>query len=374
MAASNASDLASVFPRTHAAIAADREAGQQRAMQLYVSRNGETLVDVAVGENRPGRPLRADDLMCWLSAGKPVTAVAVLRLAEAGRVDLDAPVADVIPEFAEGGKGAITPRHLLTHTAGIRDADPGYPDVTWDESLARTCEASVEADWVVGETAGYHVASSWFVLGELVRRVDGRSVTEFTRDEVLVPAGADDSRLAWPGDALDAVRPGVAAVYQRSGRETVEIDWASDARLTRASPGSSLRGPVSDLGRFYESLLATLDGGSGPISPETARDLTNRHRSGKLDRTFGRVIDMGLGVFLRTDEEGQGPIPYGFGRHASDAAFGHGGAQSAIGFADPLHGLVVAWCIDTRIGEPRHAKRNDGFNTAIYEDLGIVRG
>ncbi|MEM7811713.1 MAG: serine hydrolase domain-containing protein [Planctomycetota bacterium] len=372
MTAVTETDFAVAFPRAHAAVAGDRDAGQHSGMQLYVSRDGEVLADVAVGEDRPGEPLGRERLMCWLSAGKPATAVAVLRLIELGRFGLDTPVVKVVPEFAGGGKEAITVRHLLTHTAGIRNVEHGYPDVAWGETVARVCAASVEDGWVVGQSAGYHVASSWFVLGEVVRRAGGRAVEDFVRDEVLVPGGAGESRLAWRAEELDAVRPRVAAVYQRTGKTVSPLDWATDTRLTRASPGSSLRGPVADLGRFYERLLAVLGGdASGPVSPETARLMTTRHRAGVFDETFKRVLDMGLGIFVRTDPAGQGPVPYGFGAHASDAAFGHGGAQSAIGFADPRHGLVVAWAVNTRIGEPRHAARNHAFNTAIYEDLGL---
>jgi CubicO group peptidase (beta-lactamase class C family) len=68
---------------------------------------------------------------------------------------------------------------------------------------------------------------------------------------------------------------------------------------------------------------------------------------------------------------GENPAPYGYGPHASPRAFGHGGVQSSIGFADPEFGLAVAWACNGQPGEPRHLLRNDAVNAALYEDLGL---
>ncbi|HMO66925.1 MAG TPA: serine hydrolase domain-containing protein, partial [Verrucomicrobiota bacterium] len=91
--------------------------------QLVVWHRGALVDSLAFGERRPGEPMTADTLMLWLSAGKPLTVVAVAQQWERGRLDLDAPVAALLPEFSAGGKAGITPRHLLTHTAGLRLAD-----------------------------------------------------------------------------------------------------------------------------------------------------------------------------------------------------------------------------------------------------------
>ena len=90
--------------------------------QLYVSLRGEVIADVALGLARDGVPMRRDTLMLWLSAGKPVSAVAVAQLWERGLLDLDDPVAKHIPEFAANGKDVVTIRHILTHTGGFRGA------------------------------------------------------------------------------------------------------------------------------------------------------------------------------------------------------------------------------------------------------------
>ena len=100
-----------------------RADGWQLGAQCYVSVDGETLLDVAVGEPDPGRPLATDDLMLWYSSGKPLTTVAVLQLWEQGRLGLDDRVADFIDGWGDG-KERCTIRHVLTHTGGF----PMYRD------------------------------------------------------------------------------------------------------------------------------------------------------------------------------------------------------------------------------------------------------
>src|SRR3954452_5221340 len=95
-----------------------RAEGLHDGAQVYVSRFGEPLLDVAIGESRPGRALERDDVMLWYSSGKPVTTTAVLQLWERGRLGLDDRVADYVPGWA-AGKEQVTLRHVLTHTGGF---------------------------------------------------------------------------------------------------------------------------------------------------------------------------------------------------------------------------------------------------------------
>jgi len=119
-----------------------------------------------------------------------------------------------------------------------------------------------------------------------------------------------------------------------------------------------------------------LAGGGGDagrvLEPETVVVMTSPQRVGLNDRTFQHRLDWGLGFIVNSNHYGLQTVPYGFGLHASPRAFGHGGAQSSIGFADPECGLTVAWHLNGQCGEPRHQRRNRALNTAIYEDLGIT--
>ncbi|HEX9669913.1 MAG TPA: serine hydrolase domain-containing protein, partial [Thermoanaerobaculia bacterium] len=163
-------DLARL-PRARAAIAAGIAEGLHLGAQLYVALRGEAVADAGVGEDRPGAPLRRDTLALWQSTTKPVVAVALARLWERGLLELDDPVARHLPEFAAHGKERITLRHLLTHTGGIRMLDVGWPRDPWETIVARIAAAKPEPRWEPGRKAGYHPASSWFVLGEVLARL-----------------------------------------------------------------------------------------------------------------------------------------------------------------------------------------------------------
>jgi CubicO group peptidase (beta-lactamase class C family) len=139
------------LPRTAAALEAGIAAGLHLGAQLHVSLGGDVVADAALGENRPGEPLTPDHLTLWLSATKPAAAVAVAQLWERGRLELDDPVALHVPEFAAHGKERITLRHLLTHTAGVRLLDTGWPAARWEEIVARIAASRPEPHWTPGE-------------------------------------------------------------------------------------------------------------------------------------------------------------------------------------------------------------------------------
>src|SRR5438105_2054466 len=94
--------------------------GLHLGAQIFVSLNHKPILDDAVGEARPGVPMRRDSITHWWSSVKPVTAAAICQLWEGGKLDIEDRVAKYIPEFAAGGKEPITIRHLLTHTGGFR--------------------------------------------------------------------------------------------------------------------------------------------------------------------------------------------------------------------------------------------------------------
>ena len=207
----------------------------------------------------------------------------------------------------------------------VADYVPGFVDAT------------VTIRSVLIHTAGGKAAYSprgFEPLGEVLHQVDGRTFVEILEQDVLVPL-AMDTRFV--GDD--------------------------------ASPSAGLSGPIRELAKLYEALL---NGGRGVIAPDTVAEFTRRHRSGMFDNTFGAVVDMGLGFILDSKMHGRVDVPYGYGPHASDDTFGHGGSQSCTGFADPQHGLAVAVMFDTMPGEKPHQQRM--FNTlkALYEDLDLA--
>ena len=362
-------DLAHSLPATAALLARGRDAGTHLGGQIYVSIGGRAVADAGFGEARPGEPMTRDHLLPWMSAGKPVTAVAIARYWERGRLGLDDPVARHVPEFAAHGKEAITIRHLLTHTGGIRKLDIGWPRKTWDEIVAGICAGKPEPRWVPGRRAGYHRASSWFLLGEILRRLSGQAFDRLVRDEIFVPAGLGESWIGMPAERLRAYGPRIAPLYGTEGDELREIGWNDEARLTRPNPGASARGPIRELGRFYERLLG---GGAPWISPPTVEALTTRHRVGLEDRTFRQMLDWGLGFIPNSAYHGHPRVAYGYGPHASIRVFGHSGYRSSVAFADPEHDLAVALALNGLAAEEVHGERIHALTAAVYEDLGLA--
>ncbi len=301
-----------------------------------------------------------------MSSVKPVAAVAIAQLWEQGKIELDRPVADYLPAFAAHGKDRITVKHVLTHTGGFRNVTARWQSADWEELVSRVCEATPESDWVLGEDAGYHIASGWVVLGELVRVLDGRRFDVYARDAVFLPLGMNDSWAGMPPEQYRRYGPRLGTMYttETQPARPAGLDGETQAALVR--PGSNGRGPARELGRFYEALA---NGGGAILQPETVQRFTTRQRTGLHDQTFQAVLDWGYGFIIQTRVHPSRPMPYGYGCHASDRTFGHSGSQSSCGFCDPAHGLVVAWICNGMPGEQRHQARCEAINTAIYEDL-----
>jgi len=367
------------LPRTREAIEAGIRERLHLGAQLYVSLQGEPVSDAALGENRPGEPLTRDHLMLWLSSTKPVPAVAIAQLWERGLLELDDPVALHIPEFAANGKEGITLRHLLTHTGGIRMLDTGWPHKSWEEIIAKICAMKPEPRWVPGQKAGYHQASSWFILGEVIQRVGGVPFSTYVRREIFEPLGMANSWIGMPPERYQAYvaenRIGVLwnTEGNTEGKEPKPHGWDTEERVVRPSPGGNGYGPMRELGRFYEMLL-----GRGCwraqriLLPQTVEAFTTPHRVGMVDVTFKHVLDWGLGFIVNSVQYGAETVPYGYGHHASPRTFGHSGYRSSAGFADPERRLAVAVAFNGTPSNERHEQRIRSVLDAVYEDLGLA--
>jgi len=343
--------------------------------QLYVSRHGEPIADVAVGLARDGIPMATDTLMLWMSSVKPVLAVAVAQLWERGRLALDDRVATHVPAFGTKGKEGITIRHVLTHTGGFRSAAYQWSPAAWEDIIAEICAAEIEADWVPGQHAGYHVSSGWYILAEVIRRLDGRPFDRYVREAIFEPLGLCDSWLGMPRERHRAYGARVAAMHDTTGaqpRPHPYWPWAgSEDGCAICRPGGSAWGPIRELGWFYEALLAGGARGDHRIlQPQTVEAMTTRQTVGLFDRTFGTPLDRGLGVVL--DSKSYGAASAWYGPHCSPRTFGHGGYVSSVGFADPEHGLVVALVFNGMAAEERHRLRMGATLAAVYADLGLV--
>ena len=355
------------LPQTIAVIQRGIDERLHPGAQLYVSQNGRVIADLAFGEAQAGVSMRPDSLNLWMSASKPVAAVAIAQLWQQGLLDLDNPVIRFIPEFGVNGKSSITLRHILTHTTGFR-APPKHADAPWDQIIADLCESLLEAGWVPGQKAGYHTISSWYILGEIIRRLDGRPYQQYVREAIFLPLGMNDSWVGMPLEQLQKYGQRIAPMHKlASDGQMIPLDPAHTATVTR--PGDTGWGPIRDLARFYEMLRNRGEwNGQRMLTPQTVEAITTRHRTGMFDETFKRVVDWGLG-FLLNSPQPDPDLPYGYGPQASPCTFGHGGAGSSGAFCDPENQLVVAYLFNCQPGEDRHHQRRKALLAALYGDL-----
>jgi CubicO group peptidase (beta-lactamase class C family) len=365
--------MAHSLPRTFELITEQMHAGLHIGAQGYVSRNNQTVGDFAIGESRPGVPMTPETIMLWMSATKPTASVAIGQLWERGLLTLDDPVAKHVPEFAQHGKERITIRHILTHTAGIRWIETGWPHAPFEQVVAKVCGMRPERDWIPGRKAGYSAYVSWYMLAEIVRRLDGRDYAKYVRQSIFEPLGMTDCWIAMPHDVYHAYGPRLGIMQKTEGGRVHDLGMDTEAACTNARPSGSGHGPMRQLARFYEMLLAGgVLHGRRVLLPQTVEALVARHRAGMYDHTFKHILDFGLGFVLNSNQYGIDTVPYGYGPHASPRTFGHSGVQSSCAFADPENGLAAAIVFNGTPGEAVHDRRIRAVLTMMYEELGIV--
>lgn len=374
--------IASLLPKTTTLLHDGIDRGHHFGGQLAIIRDGEVILDDAFGTLGPGtdEPLRPDHILCWRSAGKPATAIALLQIVEEQPSILDRKVdswfADELAELP--GDAALveappTVRQLLTHTTGWQLTETGWPDVDVAASLDRVLRAPLREGARPGEVAAYDPQAAWLLLGEIVFRETGLEIADAVQSRVFDVLGIDAAMKYGPS-RIASLEDRLAPQFDTNRGQNLLLPLTTTGALTTAAPGSSCRGPIAALAQLYAALLDDLNGqgSSRLLSQGMVQTMISRHRENMLDQTFQRELDFGLGVIVNSNRYGADKAPYSFGRHTGEAAFGHGGAQCAIGFADPEHNLAVAWVLNGLPGEPRHDKRNREINTAIYEDLGLA--
>jgi CubicO group peptidase (beta-lactamase class C family) len=359
--------LSQTLPQTAQLLQQGLDDGLHIGAQIYVSQNGTPLVDDALGEARPNVPMAPETLMPWYSSGKPLTVAVIAQLWEQGYIGLDDPVYYHLPDFQWHGKEAVTIRHLLTHTAGFRNVlGVQWHKEPWADILFKTCGTFLEPGWAPGAKAGYHPASSWFILAEIACRRKKRPFSQIVRQDILEPLHLHNTYLGMPPEQYRAYGDRIGQMHNAPETYT---HWETEEGATLCRPGGGARGPIRELGHFYEALLT---GGTPILEPETVTTFTHPQRKNMVDHTFQHIIDWGLGFIVNSNHHGPNTVPYSFGLHASPDTFGHGGIQSSAAFADPKHNLVVALVCNGMPGELKHNQRARALHSAIYEDLGLV--
>ncbi|MFD5174316.1 serine hydrolase domain-containing protein [Nocardia sp. NPDC058379] len=182
------------FAGVRAAFDEELDGGAEVGAALCVTVDGEPVLDLWGGWADPDKTRRwgADTLVNVFSVTKTMTALCALLLVDRGELDLDARVAAYWPEFAANGKDAILVRHLLSHTSGVSGWEKPIELADIYDTEAAAARLATQAPWwEPGTASGYHAINYGHLIGELVRRITGRSLGRFFAEELAGPLGAD---------------------------------------------------------------------------------------------------------------------------------------------------------------------------------------
>ena len=251
--------------------------------------------------------------MLWRSAGKPLTAVMMLQHIEEGSLALDASLGDLLGDRTISPFGSLTIRDLLCHRTTIPVIESGWPNETRSSILQR-----LKAKTPITATAAYQPQLSWFLLAEALERISDETYRNQLQSRVLSKVGLKDVWCGIPDIVSPSILARVPTLYERLKGQLQPNAYSDVPWLSEESPGGNMRGPVSQLGRFYEDLQSSLTDNRGKLlSRESIQNATQRHRQGEFDQTLQHVVDFGLGFIINTEHLGGGTVPYGFGKYAS---------------------------------------------------------
>ncbi|MGH7301927.1 MAG: serine hydrolase domain-containing protein [Candidatus Rokuibacteriota bacterium] len=379
------------FAGVRDALAEVLASGFEVGAALAVHVDGAAVVDLWGGHADAARtrPWQRDTIVNLYSVGKALSAVCALRLVDAGVLDLDAPVARYWPEFAQANKARLPVRYLLTHQAGLPAIARPLPSGAWRSWDVITEALAAQAPWwEPGAGHGYHVNMQGFLIGEVVRRITGKTFGAYLRDSITGPAGIDffvgfgpelDPRCA---DVLPIQPSPETAELQRqlsvdpgglSGlplmrvnayRNPPEISGTGvvNTRAWRAAevPSTNGHGNARAVARLYSALAGRgeLDG-VHVLSPEIIALASAEHGEGD-DLVLQRPTRFGLGFQLTMAERRLGPSP---------RAFGHFGAGGSLGFADPDARLAFGYAMNQGRGGWQH-KHVRHLIDLVYAALG----
>jgi CubicO group peptidase (beta-lactamase class C family) len=334
------------------------------------------------------RPWQQNTLTTVLSGTKGLSATCVHQLVDRGELDLRTPVAHYWPEFGQAGKQDITLAMVMSHRSGVIGPRTRmrWEDVAdWDFVCAQL--AAAEPYWEPGTAQGYHMTTFGFILGEVVRRVTGRTIGQYLRTEIAEPFGADvhiGLSLAEQRRCADRVNkphardllaeaqapgfPTSLAAHPKAGL-SISMGFAPDdelgshdLRLWRQLEFPGTNGQVSALGlaTFYNALAQE------KVLSREHMDVVRECQGGvDTDLVLGpRVADHGWGLgYMLNQRCVNGPNP---------RIFGHGGLGGSFGFVDLEHRIGYAYVMNRFDATKANADpRSLALSNEVYAALGV---
>jgi CubicO group peptidase (beta-lactamase class C family) len=378
------------YERVREAFARNFEEHDEVGAALSLVVKGETVVDLWGGHADASRtrPWEQDTIVNTYSTTKGITTVCALRLVEQGKLDLDRPVAEYWPEFGQNGKETIPVRWLLSHRAGLPAVDNLIPlEQSFEWTPLVDALAAQKPWWEPGTAFGYHALTFGHLVGEVIRRVSGKTLGAYWRDEFAEPLGLDfhvgfgpehDARCAdmipAPIPVFDPNSP-LAVALANPASVTFKAFFVSplpmvqplymNSRQWRASemPAANGHGTARALATLYGALAGGGDiDGTSVLRRETIEMATETQSQGE-DQVLLFPMHIGVGFMLDIPE---------FQISPSGSIFGHAGMGGSFGYADPEAGFGAGYVMN-KMMLPDPANREDlrwrGMFDAIYASV-----
>jgi CubicO group peptidase (beta-lactamase class C family) len=334
--------------------------GVHPGLQLCLRRDGRVLLDRAIGHARgngpedppdaPKVPMTTETPSCIFSASKAVTAMVIHLLDERGELHIGDRVSEYIPEYAQNGKEGTTIAHVLAHRAGIASMPKEALEVDtaadWDRIVQLICEAKPSVR--PGRLLAYHAVSGGYILGEIIRRVTGKTVREVLADQILDPLGfrwgnygvapEDVGEVSLSYVTGPPLLPPMSTLANRVLGMPLDqvVERSNESRfLTSVIPSANVITSANELCRFFEIFRqgGELDGHRVMEERTIRRALTEQsHLEIDFSLFFPTRFSYGLMLGARYVSL--------YGRD-TDLAFGHLGLINIMGWADPERAISV---------------------------------
>ncbi|MBI1393340.1 MAG: serine hydrolase [Alphaproteobacteria bacterium] len=359
------------FAGVRKALDANFADGLELGARFVAYAHGEKIVDVFGGwsDKARERPWDEATLAGIYSSGKAVCALLVARAVAEGQLDYEAPVAEVWPEFAAGGKGAVVLAEAMSHQAGLAGFTEEMPPedwLDWDAICGRL--AAMAPMWPPRSASGYHPQTYGFIVGEAHRRATGRTIGETLRKDYFEAAGVEVHCGIGEGVAARAAympkpprAPDLGAMNEHK-RAAFLKPWSSPARVSREAwmaaelPASNMHATADALAAILQPLAS--DEVEGALPPEIVEAALRIRIEGR-DLVLPFDLQWAAGL-MRNNQGHFGP---------SETAYGHAGFGGSCVVIDPARGLTAAYVMNKMsehlVGDPRAVRLLD----ALYEGL-----
>jgi CubicO group peptidase (beta-lactamase class C family) len=333
----------------------------------------ELVVDLKGGwaDRAKSRAWDATTICPVFSTTKPIAALVVALCVERGLLDYERPVADYWPEFAAGGKGEVTVAEALSHQGGVPGfPEPIDPDLWLDPPALAAALAALPPMWRPGEGSGYHPLTWGYIAGELVRRVDGRSLGQVLREDVAGPLeidfwiGTPESEHARAAHMMKPREPTRFGPPNPALNAAFQTAWAAPARggadwRMAEIPSANGHGTAAATARLYSAFaLRGRIGETRLISERVWRELTRERVSGP-DRILPGRVAFGAGVMRN--------LPLIFGPNPETLCHSGWGGSGALG--DPATGLSAAYVMNRQGSDLLEDARRSRLIETLYACL-----